>query len=184
MERLLRRQKRFYYPLINTALKRVACIAAAVLVSGSAVALSVYGAKPAPSFFKVRNFSENGVAVHFFNIDLPYETIHEPITRKIPSYLPEGYVLKEDRSEPRKVELIYEGEGTDCFYYAQYGNSSDAQAYAEDALCERIFVGEYEGYLLKSESCTHLIFNDGEYLYQLNGTLTEEEIFKVAESIQ
>ncbi|MBQ9952921.1 MAG: DUF4367 domain-containing protein [Clostridia bacterium] len=184
MERLLQRQKRFYYPLINTMLKRVACIASAVLVSGSAVALSVYSNQKEESYFNVRNFSENGVYVHFFNIDLPYETTKDPITPKVPSYLPEGYFLKEDRSEPRKVELIYEGEGTDCFYYAQYGNSSDAQAYAEDALCERIRVGEYEGYLLKSESCTHLIFNDGEYLYQLNGTLTEEEMFKVAESIQ
>lgn len=189
MERLLHRQKRFYYPLINTALKRVACILAAVVVFGSAVAVSVYGnlsvyGNQEESYFNVRDFSEHGVAVHFFNIDLPYGTIHEPITPKVPTYLPEGYVLKEDRSEPRKVELIYTGEGIDCFYYAQYGNSSDAQAYAEDALCERTRVGEYEGYLLKSESCTHLIFNDGEYLYQLNGTLTEEEMMKVAKSIQ
>ncbi len=184
MERLLRKQKQFYYPMFNTVLKRVACIAAAVLVSGSAVVLSVNGDKPEPSYFKVSGYSENSVYVHFFNEELPYETTKDPITPKVPSFLPEGYVLKEDRSEPRKVELIYEGEGTDCFYYAQYGNISNAGAHAEDAICERIRVGKYEGYLLKSESCTHLIFNDGEYLYQLNGTLTEKEILKVAKSIR
>ena len=184
MERLLHRQKRFYYPLINTALKRVACILAAVVVSGSAVALGVHGNQKEESYFNAQNFSEHGVSVHFFNVKLPYETMHDPIVQKAPSYLPKGYVLAEDRSEPRKTELIYEGEGADCFYYAQYGNSSDAHAYAEDAVCERTCVGEFEGYLLKSESCTHLIFSDGEYLYQLNGTLTEEEIFKVAQSIQ
>lgn len=184
MERLLHRQKRFYYPLFNTVLKRVACIAAAVLVSGSAVVLSVNGDKPEPSFFEVRNISKNGVYVHFFNVDLPYETMHDPITPKVPSYLPEGYVLAEDRSEPRQTELIYVGKGTDCFYYAQYGNSADARAYAEDAECERIRVGKHEGYLIKNETCTNLIFNDGEYLYQLNGTLSEKEILKVAKSIR
>ncbi len=184
MERLLRKQKRFYYPLFNTVLKRVACIAAAVLVSGSAVVLSVNGDKPEPTCFEIQSYSEHGVGVKFFNIDLPYETLHDPITQKIPSYLPKGYVLEEDRSEARKTELIYVGEGTDCFYYAQYGNSSYAGAYAEDAVCERIRVGKHEGYIIKNETCTNLIFNDGEYLYQLNGTLTEKEILKVAKSIQ
>lgn len=184
MERLLHRQKRFYYPLFNTAVKRVACILSAVIISGSAIAMSVYGGQEEKSCFNVLNFSENGVYLHFFNGDLPYESTTDPITPKAPTYLPEGFFLKEDRSELRKVELIYEGEGADCLYYAQYGNSADASAYAEDATCDRYRVGDYEAYLLKSDTCTHLIFNDGEYLYQLNGSLTEEELLKVAQSIQ
>ena len=48
--------------------------------------------------------------------------------------------------------------------------------YSNDVLRQVEITAKYEGYLLKSESCTHLIFSDGEYLYQLNGTLTEEEI--------
>ncbi len=183
MERLLRRQKRIYYPLINTALKRAACIAGAVLITGSAVAIGVGGAKEEKSYFTYYVYDEY-VSVNFINTELHPDTLRVISQKKIPGFLPKGYEMVEDRSDTNMTELIYEGEGYDCFYYAQYPNGSSAGGSTENAEYKRIRINGNEVLLFIGKDVTQLIFNDGEYLYFISGTLTKDEIVKIAKSIE
>ena len=189
MERLFRRQKRIYYPLINTALKRAACIAGAVLITGAAVAIGVGdvrvgGAKEEKSYFTYY-FYDTSVSVNFINTELHPDTLHVIPQKKVPTYLPEGYQMVQDRSDTDLTELIYEGEGYDCFYYAQYPNGSSANGSTENAEYKRIRInGKHEALLFIGQDVIQLIFNDGEYLYFISGTLTKEEIVKIAKSIE
>lgn len=191
MERLLTRQKKFYYPMINTAFKRVACIAGAVLIVGAAVGIGVGGprvggVKKEPSYFTYQYYDyDNVISAYFINTQLHPDTLHAISQKKLPTFLPKGYQLVQDRSKPDLTERIYEGEGYDCFYYAQYPNGSSASGSTANAEYKRIRINDkYETLLFIGEDFTRLIYNDGEYLYMISGTLTEEEIVKVAESIE
>ena len=188
MERLLRRQKRFYYPLVNTALKRAACFVGAVLITGAAVAVGfggdpVGGAKEEKSYFTYY-FYDDTVSVNFINTELHPDTTRSIGQKKAPAYLPEGYEMVQDRSDTAITELIYEGEGYDCFYYAQYPNGYSASGSTENAEYKQTRIDGNEALLFIGQEVTQLIFNDGEYLYFISGTLSEKEIVKIAKSIE
>ena len=177
MSRLIERQKHFYYSWVNTAAKRVACILAAVLLATATVTASVQSLRESVTYFLVEIFEE-GSLYRFFNFRQDPSIKDQPIDVHLPGYIPNGYRLTEEQEEG----FFYEGEGAKCFYFAQYPNGTEV--YAPDVETKNISVaGEYEGVLLCKGEIRKLFFNDGKYLYVINGTLSEEEILKIAESI-
>ncbi len=177
MSRLIERQKHFYYSLVNTAAKRAACILAAVLLATATVTASVQSLRESVTHFWVEIFEE-GSLYRFFNFRQDPSIKDQPINVHLPGYVPRGYRLTEEHEEG----FFYEGEGTKCFYFAQYPNGTEV--YVANVESKEISVADqYEGVLLREGEIRKLFFNDGEYLYVINGTLSEEEIIKIAESI-
>lgn len=181
MARLFYHQKHFYYTLINTAAKRVACILAAILLAATVTTASVEALREGFTHFVINTF-EKGSTIFFPKDD--ENPVVQPIIPKIPSYLPEGYKLVADMSNEFEVNLIYEGSGTDYFQFLQLPKGSNRTVNTEGVDYKKIFISNTnEGIIFKNLGDTYLVFNDGDYMYTIIGTVSEEEILKIAESI-
>lgn len=182
MARLFYHQKHFYYKWINTAAKRVACILIALFLAATVTTASVEALREGFIRFVVETF-EKGSTIWFSKEDesaLTYPTI----TPKIPTYLPEGYRLVADMSDEIELNMIYEGQGTENISYQQQPKGSKTTVNTEGVNYEKIYVkNSYEGIIFQNVGSWFLIFNDGEYMYTIIGTVSEEEIIKIAESI-
>lgn len=176
IERLLARRKHFYYSLVNTAVKRAACIVLGVLMIGSAVTLGVASVRDEDYALWVEQYEEGaGVRLH---IDHPV-----PFEARYPTYLPNGYSLRREKKEPEETYLVFEKAGGGFFCYAQFPSQS---AYYDlgDLDYERVTVGEeHEGFYIPNGEYTCLVFTEGKFMYVINGTLTKKELFKVAASV-
>lgn len=181
MERLFYHQKHFYYVLINTAAKRVACILAAALLAATVTTASVEALREGFIRFVVETF-EKGSTIWFSKED--EGTPIQPITPKTPAYLPSGYQLVTDMSNEFETNLIYEGNKTEYFQFLQLPKGSKRTVNTEGVDYTKILIlNIYEGIIFQNLGDTYLIFNDNEYMYTIIGTVTEEEILKIAESI-
>lgn len=180
IKRLLYHQKHFYYTWINTAAKRVACILTAVLSIGTIAAVGIGHLNATNTNFDVETY-EGGTTYVFHSRT---RRKGDPFVHKAPAYIPAGYTLIEDKSDANETGLVYEGKGLDYLFYGQYESGMQYNVKTKDITYQSITaVGEYEGYIFENEFTTLLLFNDGEYLYLINGTLSREELYLVAESI-
>lgn len=183
IERLLYHQKHFYYALINTAAKRVACILAAVLLAATVTTASVEALREGFINFVIETF-EKGSTIFFSKDKGNLSLSTQPITPKIPAYLPEGYKLVADMSDEIEMHIIYEGKGTESIVYCQHPKGSKTTVNSEGVTYKKIFIANsYEGIIFENLGDTYLVFNDNEYMYTIIGTVSEEEILKIAESI-
>lgn len=102
MNKLIKRRSHLYYPLISTAGRRAACIAAAVIII-VATPLSVKAIREEIKGFFIRRFSDhNKVYVSSIAENAP-ETIEEIYTIDVP----EGFELTEDYSMENEIDLRY-----------------------------------------------------------------------------
>lgn len=176
IRRLLERRKRFYYPLVNTVLKRAACVAACILLLGSAATAGVYCFHARETNLRIVHGEEGAM------VQLQTESL-VPFEAKCPLYIPEGYSLKRDRSDEDETYLVFEGAGSDFFCYAQFHRNSATYGLGFSDY-EEVTVGKgNEGIYVPNGDAGALIFTEGDFMYVINGTLPREEIFKVAESI-
>ncbi|MBQ8894474.1 MAG: DUF4367 domain-containing protein [Clostridia bacterium] len=176
-ERLLIRRKKIYYSLVNTAVKRAACLAGAVVLMGSAVTLGVASLQGRDADFSVERY-ENGATVCFRADE------RVPFVAKHPTYLPAGYTLIRDQSEADETYLLYEGAGSDFFCFAQYPSGDQASFYLGTQSYERITLAEeYEAIYIQNGAYSCLLFTEGDFMYLINGNLPREELLAVAASV-
>ncbi len=182
MKRLFYHQKHFYYTWINTAAKRVACILVAIFLAATITTVSVEALRESFIRFVVETF-EKGSAIWFSKEDEDTLT-YQPITPKIPTYLPEGYHLVADMSDEIELNMIYEGQETENISYQQQLKDSKLTVNTEGVDYKKMVISDsYEGMIFQNKGNTFLIFNDNEYMYSFVGTVSQEEIIKIAESI-
>lgn len=183
MARLFYHQKHFYYTWINTAAKRAACIFAALLIAVVATTVSVEGLRDAFINFIIETF-EKGSTVFFYGNEGDVSSEIQPIIPKLPTYIPAGYELVTDMSDEIEVNLIYEATENKSLQYVQVPKGSKQTINTENVAYRKIFILDtYEGIIFQNLGNTFLVFNDGEYMYTFMGTLPEEEILKVGESV-
>ncbi len=182
MERLFYHQKHFYYTWINTAAKRVACILIALFLAATVTTASVEALREGFIRFVIETF-EKGSTIWFSKEDEGALT-YQPITPKIPAYLPQGYHLAADMSNEFEVNLIYEADRTETINYIQQSKGSKTTVNTEGISYEKIVVANtYEGIIFQNVGSWFLIFNDDEYMYTVIGTVSREEIIEIAGSI-
>ncbi|MBR6794159.1 MAG: DUF4367 domain-containing protein [Clostridia bacterium] len=182
MERLLYHQKHFYYTWINTAAKRAACILIALFLAATVTTVSVEALREGFVRFVIETF-EKGSTIWFSKEDSGSLT-YPPIVPKLPTYLPDGYHLAADMSDSISVNMIFEREGIESINFVQQPRGSKMTVNSEGAVINRIVIKDtYEGIIFENLGGTYLVFNDGEYMYTLIGTVSEKEIIKIAESI-
>lgn len=182
MSRLFFYQKHFYYTWINTAAKRVACFLAALLLAAAITTASVEALREGFVRFIIDTF-EKGSTVWFSKEDAGMANT-SPITPKIPAYLPEAYKLVADMSDEYELDMLFERNETESLSYRQIPKGSKINVNTEEVTPEKIFISNaFEGIIFQNNNSTFLIFNDGEYMYILIGTVPKEEILKIAESI-
>lgn len=110
---------------------------------------------------------------------------HDTLVLASPSYIPKGYTVLEETSSQYKNTIIYtDEEGTEIYYLQKLLSQSEFIFDSEDVEPKEINIGESVGYLIINKGVTQLYWYDNFNTYTLISSLDEQEVIKMAESIQ
>lgn len=175
-EKTLSRQSSFLYSFINTAAKRVACILAAVLLATTVTTFSVEALREGFLSFVVEIFDGGS------SVALPGEP--ESLAPKLPGYIPEGYKLTATTLNGHTVIRQYRKDRYSSFQFSQHPKGTNITVYTKNTDYRTVTLAEqYEGIIFENSGETFLIFNDTREMYAVIGTLPEEELYRIAESL-
>lgn len=110
---------------------------------------------------------------------------HDALVLVSPTYIPKGYSVLEQTNSEYKNSIIYCDEsGAEIYYLQKLSSQSEFIFDTEDAQPKEINIGAYVGYVISNKGVTQLFWYDNFNIYTLIGSLDENEIIKMAESIQ
>lgn len=182
MEKLIRRQKYGYYVLFGTVARRVATVVIALILSMTVVTFSVEALRePVVRFFT--EVFETFTRVIF--MDDISGTVEMEMEKKAPSYIPEGYVVESEVDAGVSYRITYVSTEMDerIFYRQQPNLRHSVLVDTENIDYRDITVGHLVGIVYQNKGTNTIVFADEEYTYSVFGTIEQEELLKIAESI-
>ena len=183
MERLIRRQKKPYYFMINTVAKRVAMIILSIIISLTVVTFSVEAIREPVVKFIVETF-EKFSSIVFEN----GETEEFAFVKAEPKYIPDGFVVLETIKHEAIYEITYQNVNDSYIFYSQkinHGQSFDLNT--ENAnYHKKIYIGENQGYINKNKKRISVILGNKQYVFYISvpDTISESELIKMVESLK
>lgn len=183
MNRLIKRQKKSYYPLINTVGKRVACYVLVVLVCAIVTVFSVKAWRKPFINFVVRSY-EKFTSIFVDREAVARTTADVEFEIRLPQYIPEGYELIEKYICDNTVFLKYKNQnGIFITYKQRLFDLWQLHINTESIEYEKINIASYEGVFYKNQEINTLIFENGDFSYSIEGDVSKEELFKIALSV-
>lgn len=102
-----------------------------------------------------------------------------------PSYIPEGYVILEERGSQYKHSIIYVDEsGNEIYYMQKLLTQGEFIVDTEGVVPEEVRIGGVDGKMVVNKGVVQLYWYDSFHFYTLAGSLEAEELIKMAESLQ
>ncbi len=182
MEKLIRRQKYGYYMLFGTVARRVATIVIALFLGATIVTFSVEALRqPVVRFFT--EVFETFTRVIF--VDDTSELMQEELEKKTPTYIPDGYVMesKIEVGVVYKITYVNKETGERIYYRQEINNGKTFEMDTEGSGYHVVTLGQSEGVIYKNKGKITLMFTDKQYSYSLYGSVAQEELIEIAESI-
>lgn len=186
MQKLINRQKKFYYYWFNTVGKRVAAIILVLLLSLTTITFSVKALREPVIRFIVETY-EKFSSIVFVNDKSEEDTIIDFTFEKVnPAYIPSGYVKDSEMDAVSIYQARYfNSDRTSTFLYMQAINDEGIiQANTEGIIYENIRINNIDGVIYSNKGNNTVIFNTDEYVFTIIGTISKEELVKIAESIK
>ena len=184
MQKLIKKEAKPYYYLINTVGKRVACIIIAALIALTSITFGVKAIREAVIDFFVETFEKFSI-VGFKDEDIQ-SSLDCIETYYAPTYIPEGYELKTDNRMVTYRRLRYVSSEGYIEFNQDIIQSVSIYIDAEETETNKVFVSGYKGLYSNKNGVISLYWNDYNYSYfiQTESNLAIEEIIKMAESIK
>lgn len=182
MRHIINEQKKSYYPLIKTNLRKAICLIAAILLMGS---MTVAAVPPLREWFVglFVNNNDNNADVLAVQGDVPTQDLTDTFVYCEPTFIPDGF-KENDRIEEEKLLIInYCAVNDKAFQYQQNTLTATNQIDTENMTTEIILVNEYEAYLSYDDISANIVWNDGQYSYCISGDLCKSDIIKIANSV-
>ena len=182
MKKLIKRRKKTYYRIINTVGKRVACAVLAFLVASSVTVLSVKALREAVADFFISIYEKFSTVQPINEEDTAPLTIEEiyGITYGI-----EGYeIILEEKTDSRFFRIYV--KDNIVIYFSQYIKD----AYAPDINTENaeiitIDINGYSAmYFLDNNDFHNLIWDNGEYIINIDSNCGKDALIDIAKSVQ
>lgn len=101
-----------------------------------------------------------------------------------PTYIPEGYVLKESNDYGTMTNYRFEDEAGRTLYFDQSSLSGGMQIDTEDALVTHPVIDGDPAIMAEEDGQVILVWHNAEYAFTLIGEMTGEEALKIAHSIE
>lgn len=185
MQRLITRQKKGWFYLVNTVAKRVAIIVLALLISLTVTTFSVKALRETAIDFitevyerftriifvddTAQNSEDNSPALSF-----------EPI---FPDYIPDGFELSNSMDLDVLVMREYKNNDHWCIYRQRINDGTVMRINTEQKGHEKIFINDFEGFIFTFSNETTITFTNGEYIFSISGTIERNELIKISESV-
>lgn len=182
MEKLLRRESRGYYVLFGTAARRVASVAAALLVTASVATVSVEALRRSVGGFLMKVFDTHSILWAEPDPDAPAVDI---LPKREPTYIPDGYVMIRHEDYDGLYKWRYWSVDTDhTIIYSQTVSDATFSIDTEGVTCTEVAVGDTTALTYTKKGITTLIWRDehGSHLFTTEGEL--EELIPMAESLE
>lgn len=172
MQRLIRREQSFYFPLVRTPLRRVITILVTALVALTVMAMSVSAIRNAVIGF-ISDVFDTHTEVWVDSDEQAPETLEElyEITE-----IPEGFQLAYADVTDNMNESIYVN-GKNYFYFRQYTKwSYIVNQDTENDDMQQITVNGCKGFLIDYKNGYCLTWDEGEYVFVIEVVLSEKDI--------
>ncbi len=183
MQKLIERQSKPYYYLINTVGKRVACIVIAALITLTSITFGVKAIREAVIEFFVETFEKFSIVGFKEDVSESLEYIE---TYYIPTYIPEGYELKFDDKLLSYRNIEYESKNNLILFRQNLIHTKSTYLDTEDASYEEVSVLDKKAFYTVKDKIALLYWNNSKYSFfiQTESNLEKEELIKIAESIK
>lgn len=183
-EQLIKRQNRVYYPLVKTTGRKVASVAVAAALMGTITVAAYEPAREAVKDFFVRIFK--GYSVVTTSKDSKTIDSHkQKIEYQYKIDVPDEFILSEDETVATDTYVsfsYYTEDRSKCLYFNQYtGDSYKSYVDNEHSVLSKKtdnFGNEILVYNYGDVSVT-IIWDNGEYVFDLSGDMSEAEIMKI-----
>lgn len=183
MEKLIKRQKKPYYKIINTAGKRAACIAVAALILSFSTVMGVDALRNAFKNFIIKIFSTYSEISYVEESDVSSPDTIESIY-SITYDLSDYEIDYEDYDSVRR-HIIYKKDDIYIDYYQWIKSEYDAHLNTEDAEISQMEIQGHEAiYYCDNHNYHNLIWDNGEYVIMVNSNIGKNELIDIANSVQ
>lgn len=100
-------------------------------------------------------------------------------------YIPEGFKLTNEQESARAMMNEYTDSNGGIFIISKYSSSTKVEFNTESGNVENI-IGNSATYIFYIDKNNHniLVWNKNDYVYQIDGTLTKDELIKIAETVK
>lgn len=181
MQKLLRKQKKAYYYMINTVGKRAAIIILSVLIALSSVTFGVKAIRETVIEFITETY-EKFTRITVQSEDTPDEINIEPIK---PQYVPEGFEITSENAYDLVYRVKYENAQKQSISYIQQFNfDTDFHANTEGVEYETVYINSLEAMTYEQDGEKYLIFAASDYFFTFSGYASFDELIKMAESVE
>lgn len=183
MQKLINKQKKLYFYMINTVAKRVACIIVACLTVLTTLTFSVKAIREPVIKFFVDTYKK--FSIIFFDEENINENYNQGITTYYePTYLPEGYVESEVQKGIYTQKIEYtNNEG----YYISFRQNTinPSNIYIDTENAKTLFVNYSNAYLVSKDGVSKLIWNNELYYFSItvSENFSVDEILNIANSV-
>jgi hypothetical protein len=178
MQRLIVREKR--KRVTGKALKILGRVAAALLILLVVSTVVIFSSEALRLEFINIFFHQEKVST---NIDFSKtDTTEIPEGVVVPSYIPEGYRLKEIQNIGEQKTSIYENQSGDLFRINQYKDSASVKIDNEGEKLNEVDLYGTKA-LVTEGKVNKIVFSKDKYIFMIEGKIEVSEIIKIAESI-
>lgn len=185
MQKLIARERKFYYYWLNTVGKRVAAIILVILLSFTTITFSVRALREPVIRFIVETFEKFSNVV-FVNDKSEEDLIVDFTFEKImPTYIPKEYKLDSDFEFDNAYQAMYVNNSNSTIIYSQYINDdSISQANTENVVYENITINNADAIFYSNKGTNTVMVSGERYIFTVEGTIEKEELLKIVESIK
>lgn len=183
MKKLIKRQKKPYYRIINTAGKRAACIAVAALILSFSTVMGVDALRNAFKNFIIKIFSTYSEISYVDESEVSAPGTIESIY-SITYDLSDYEIDYEDYDSVRR-HIIYKKDDIYIDYYQWIKSEYDAHLNTEDAEISQMEIQGHEAiYYCDNHNYHNLIWDNGEYVIMVNSNVGKNKLIDIANSVQ
>ena len=182
MNKLIKRRKKPYYKIINTAGKRVAVIIGIFVIISFSTIMSVGALREAFKNFFVSIFEKFSIVRSFDESSSP-ESIEATYT--ITSGL-DKYTISFQEQDEISNNTVYEDEDGHIIDFCQYVKSAyDTMINTENAVIETIEINGKEAIIYRdNHNYYNIIWDIGDYIITINSNIGKDELISIANSVQ
>lgn len=183
MQKLIRKERRFYYPLVKTPVRRLVTIAVTVIVALSVLTMSVGALRNAFAHFFAEVFDTHTVV-------RSSETDGAPTDFSVlyaPTEIPEQFELTEKNDSSMDIPYLFLFYTKDdrCILFRQWLKSRyDIAINTEQDKAEPIEINGFEGFVLNTGGNCLITWDNGDYILEIIANIGKDVLIPVAESVQ
>ncbi|WP_312645079.1 DUF4367 domain-containing protein [Hydrogenoanaerobacterium sp.] len=166
------------------AAKKAAAIVLVAFIGLSVAAMSVEAVRTTVINFFV-SVQDEYTSVKADSTDSePIQQISERFAGKLPTYIPDGFIIKQVNEYEKSLGLTYEKNNGDKILFSIHMGANDVSFDTEDAQMNEIKINGKKAFISEKATGMVLLMFHNENAYQLSGNIDQKTAVKIMQSIE